>query len=147
MPGAGAEIVARHAEGAASADLASILAVDGTAVVLDLEARLGLRLAVAVNRQSLAHVVVVLPRWPHADAILPIDELLGTLIEASREVRAVNASNVVFVLDGERQQSVARPAADSRVDNRYSLAAADLPNLATLRAAGIQRVVKVVRSR
>jgi hypothetical protein len=54
---------------------------------------------------------------------------------------------VVFVLDAEREVSIRRPRGDPRADNRYALAIGDLPNLATLRAAGIQRLIKVTPKR
>jgi hypothetical protein len=50
---------------------------------------------------------------------------------------------VVFVLDGQRSKSIRRAATDARVDNRYDLAVGDLPNLQQLRAAGVQRIVKL----
>jgi hypothetical protein len=125
-------------------DLSDLLASTGTAVVLDIEPCLGVRSAAAANARGLGHVVLVLPRWPHTDAILPTATLAATLVACSRHLREPNnASNVVFVLDGEREGSVWRPVYDVRVDNRYALGIADLPNLQTLRGAGIQRLVKV----
>jgi hypothetical protein len=125
-------------------ELASSLSVDGTAVALDLEPVLGVRVAAEVSRQRLAHVVLVLPRWPHADAVLPTDALISTLMATLPRLSAAGVhSNVVFVLDGEREGSIQRPPGDQRVDNRYALAVGDLPNLATLRAAGIRRLIKV----
>jgi hypothetical protein len=119
----------------------------GTAVVLDLEPVLGVRIAAALSRRQVAYVVLVLPRWPHADAVLPVHDLVAALVETSRHLREPNViSNVVFVLDAERQKSVRRPAADGRVDNRYSLSVGDLPDLVTLRRAGIGRVVKLVQA-
>ena len=116
----------------------------GTALVLDLEPALGVLIAAEISRRQLAHVVLVLPRWPHEHAVLPVGDLLATLVASSRHLREPTlASNVVFVLDAERQQSIRRPATDARVDNRYSLSVGDLPNLATLRQAGIQRILKV----
>jgi hypothetical protein len=120
----------------------------GTAMVLDLEPVLGVRIAAEVSRQRLAHVVLVLPRWPHADAVLATDRLASTLIATAPQLSAGDArSNVVFVLDADREASIRRPPKDQRVDNRYALSVGDLPNLATLRAAGIQRLVKVTPQR
>jgi hypothetical protein len=121
---------------------------NGTAMVLDLEPVLGVRIAAEVSRQRLAHVVLVLPRWPHADAVLATDRLASTLIATAAQLSAGDSrSNVVFVLDAEREASIHRPPEDGRVDNRYALSVGDLPNLATLRAAGIQRLVKVTPQR
>jgi hypothetical protein len=117
-------------------------------MILDLEPVLGVRLAAEVSRQQLAHVVLVLPRWPHAQAILPTRELIAALVGESPRLRAAESSaGVVFVLDGEREASVRRPAGDPSVDNRYALSIGDLPNLAILRAAGIQRLIKVTPQR
>jgi len=125
-----------------------ILGPGGAAVVLDLAPVLGVRIAAAVSRQQLAYVVLVLPRWPHAHAVLPVEDLLGTLIAVSPHLRQPKtASNVVFVVDAERQKSIRRSTSDARVDNRYSLSAADLPDLATLRRAGVRRVVRLVQPR
>ena len=130
-------------------DVEEVLHTSGTAMVMDLEPCLGVRLAAEIYRRGLAHVVLVLPRWPHAEAVLPTNDLLATLLVTSRGLAqaGVTRNNVVFVLDSERQRRIRRRAEDVRVDNRYPLMAADLPPLRALRAAGIQRVVKVSRSR
>jgi hypothetical protein len=122
------------------------LANPGTALVLDLEPSQGVRIAAAISRRGLAHVALVLPRWPDADAVLPVVDLLAVLVSTSRELRQAEvASNVVFVVDAERQMQIRHQPRDTRVDNRYALSAGDLPSLATLRRAGIQRIVKVAR--
>jgi hypothetical protein len=118
-------------------------------LVIDLEPALGVRLAADLSRRGLANVVLVLPRWPHEDAVLPTREILGMLLFASRYLETTKPKpNVAFVLDAERQVRIPRrPAADPRVDNRYPLSVSDLPSLATLREGGIRRVVKVTRQR
>jgi hypothetical protein len=129
-------------------DLTDVLRTEGTAVLLDLEPLVSIASAADVSRRGLAHVVLVLPRWPHTDAILPTGALATLLLESSRRLGAQPvASNVVFILDAERQTPVRRPAHDARVDNRYPIMASDLPNLATLQRAGIKRVVKVTSAR
>ena len=130
------------------ASIEPILEQGGAAVVLDLQPVLGVRIAAAMSHQQMAYVVLVLPRWPHCDAVLPVHELLGTLVATSRYLRQPKIqSNVLFVLDAGRQKSIQRHPAEGRVDNRYSLSAGDLPNLATLRSAGIGRVVRLVQPR
>jgi hypothetical protein len=130
------------------AELAQSLRLGEAAVVLDLEPVLGVRLAAELSRQQLAHVVLALPRWPHADAVLATDRLASTLVATAARLSAGgDRSNVVFVLDGERQTSLRRPLKDRRVDNRYALSLADLPNIATLRGAGIRRLLKVTHQR
>ena len=128
--------------------LAESLCKGGTALELDLEPSLGVQVAARLYQAQLAYAVLVLPTWPYAEAILPTAELLTALVveslrlnSASRQIR-----NVAFVLDARRQQPVERPADDRRVDNRYQLTVADMPNLAELRRAGIGRVVKVIHA-
>jgi len=127
-------------------DLASIFGDAPTAVVIDLDPVVGAHLAADLSARGLADVVLVLPRWPHADAVLPTEELTRALVDESKRLGPCKpARHVVFVLDGERTRSIRRTAGDPRVDNRYDLAVGDLPNLRQLRAAGIQRVVKLTR--
>jgi hypothetical protein len=115
-----------------------------TALVIDLDPLIGVRLAASLSARRLADVVLVLPRWPHAEAVLPVDDLISALVHESRRLEVCQAAqHVVFVLDRDRAGAVRRQAGDPRVDNRYELAVGDLPNLRELRAAGIERVVKV----
>jgi hypothetical protein len=118
----------------------------GTAVVLDLDPVVGVELAARLNSERIAHPVVVLPRWPYAEAILPFDQLLGALTAGSRLLArpAERLPNVVFVLDAERNTPAPRRTTlDRRADNRFRLSSGDLPKLRDLRAGGIGRVVKV----
>jgi len=127
-------------------DVASALASGSTALVLDLEPVVGVHIAADLSARRLADVVLVLPRWPHAEAILPTGELVGALVAAARRLRsrAATPPHVVFVLDGVRAGTVRRRMGDPRVDNRYDLAVGDLPTLQQLRDRGIGRIVKVV---
>jgi hypothetical protein len=110
-----------------------------TAVVLDLEPVLGVHVASLMD----AHVVLILPRWPYADAVLAVAELLDVLISRSRRLHMAKASNVVFVVDAERSTAIRRKWGDTRADNRYQLSQTDLPNLESLRTHGINSVVKI----
>jgi hypothetical protein len=128
-------------------ELDAALRTEGTAMIVDLEPCLGAQIAAELNHRRLADAVLVVPRWPHADAVLPVATLIDTLVEAARHLAPIpNASNVVFALDGARGRGIPHRAKDDhRVDNRYDLSPTDLPNLATLRDAGIRRVIKVSR--
>src|SRR5205809_2167745 len=64
-------------------ELETVLGEGATAVVLDLEPAWGVRLAAAASHRRLANVVLVLPRWPHANAVLPCNALIATLIGAA----------------------------------------------------------------
>jgi hypothetical protein len=53
----------------------------------------------------------------------------------------------VFVLDNQRNRALpSRRPTDPRADNRYHLAAFDLPDLRTLRARGIRRIERIERA-
>ena len=145
-------VMPRASSGSADAEalaeaLTPRLRLAGTAIVLDLDPTLGGQLAARVNRSGLAHTVLMLPRWAYASAILPVDDLLGYLLAESTTLReGSEQKNVVFVLDAERDRSVARAAREARADNRYRLLLTDLPTLADLRREGIQRLVKISRA-
>ena len=127
---------------------AALGAAGGTAIVLDLEPLVGVEVAARLNSERIAHPVLVLPRWPYAEAILPFDRLLDALTAGARLLTrsAERLANVVFVLDAERSTPVPRrTAVDRRADNRFRLSSGDLPMLRDLRAGGIGRVVKVTR--
>jgi hypothetical protein len=127
-----------------AASLENTLREPGTAVVMDLDPVLGIYVAARLNHLRLAHAVLLLPRWPYRDAILPVDCLLDGLVRLAPRLVADDLPNVAFVLDGERQRAVPkRPSDDGRADNRYRLAVADLPNLAALQARGIRRIVRL----
>jgi hypothetical protein len=127
-----------------AANLAGMLQSGGTAIVIDLDPVLGVHIAAQLNKLRLANAVLVLPRWPYAKAILPVDGLLHSLVSLSMQLIAEDLPNVAFVLDAQRSRVVPhRPRDDDRADNRYRLTVADLPNLAALRARAIRRVVKV----
>jgi len=108
--------------------------------VLDLQPTLGVQ--VAARLADAAHPVLVLPRWPYAEAILPTDELLAILIaEASALPSSRRLPNALFVLDSERSRAIPfREPGDHRADNRFPPASFELPDLATLRARDIRRI-------
>lgn len=135
---------ARPAAAAIVERLQHSLAVGGTALILDLEPILAVNLAAGLNQLGLANGVLVLPRWPYRQAILPVAGLLDCLVRQAAWLTAGDLPNVAFVLDGERSRAVThRGASDQRADNRYRLTVGDLPNLTALRARGITRVVKL----
>jgi hypothetical protein len=114
--------------------------------VLDLEPVVGIQLAARLNAERVAHAVLVLPRWPYAEAILPCDELLDNLTAGARLLTrsAERLANVVFVLDAQRNTPFpGRSTRDGRADNRFRLSGGDLPPLADLRSGGVGRLVKV----
>ena len=91
-----------------------------------------------------ANAVLLLPRWPYAQAVLPVDGLLGGLVGEAPRLQPGDLPNVVFVLDAERRRAIpGRANNDPCTDNRYRLMVGDLPNLKALRARGIGKVVKL----
>jgi hypothetical protein len=130
---------------ACAAALGARLTGGGVLVVLDLDPVLGARVAARLNAAGLANAVLVLPRWPYEQAVLPTEDLVRVLIAEARRLSDQPAlPNVVLVLDAERSRSIAaRPQRDRRADNRYRLAPPDLPDLAALRARGIRQILKV----
>jgi hypothetical protein len=112
----------------------------GTLCVLDLQPTLGVQ--VAARLADAAHPVLVLPRWPYVEAILPAEQLLAILLA---EVRTLppprRLPNALFVLDSERSRAIPfREPGDHRADNRFPPASFELPDLATLRARDIRRI-------
>ncbi len=112
----------------------------GTLCVLDLDPVLGV--AIAARVADVAHPVLVLPRWPYAEAILPTESLLAILLAESRTLPRVDRlASVLFVLDADRSRPVPRrKLSDSRADNRVAPASFELPDLKTLRARDIRRI-------
>jgi hypothetical protein len=117
----------------------------GVLVVLDLEPVLGVHIAAKLNEERLANAVLVLPRWPYRQAILPVDALVHALVSSAHQLSQDEClPNVAFILDADRGRPVPRrPRTDPRADNRYSLSVADLPDLKSLRARGIHTIVIV----
>jgi hypothetical protein len=127
-----------------AACIAPVLETPGTLCLLDLEPTLGVQVAARLVRY--AHPVLLLPRWPYAEALLPANELAWTVVHESRRLprRPEGLPNVVFVLDAERARPLRnRLAHDPRADNRYQLAVFELPDLRTLRVRGITRIRRI----
>jgi hypothetical protein len=139
-------VVRRPMARALATRLAGSLQRGGVLVVLDLEPILGVHVAALLHQWRVANGVLLLPRWPYRQAVLPVDGLVHALVGQTRRFTHAEAlPNVAFVLDAERNRAVPRRSpGDARADNRYRLMTADLPNLAALRAHGIREVLKVV---
>jgi hypothetical protein len=125
--------------------LAGQLTIGGTCVLLDMEPTVGIHVAARLNQMRLANVVLVLPRWPYIQGVLPVDGLLQALIsQSARLVAEDRLPNVVFVVDAQRSIHLQRKSkTEARADNRYRLNASDLPNLAVLRARNVHRILKI----
>jgi hypothetical protein len=127
-----------------AARLPPLLETPGTLCLLDLEPTLGVQ--VAARLAHIAHPVLLIPRWPYRQAVLPVEHLAWTLVNESHRLPgpAERRPNVVFVLDAERSRPLPnRPRADPRTDNRHHLSAFELPDLRTLRERGITRIQRI----
>ncbi|MBV9358673.1 MAG: hypothetical protein JO023_24460 [Chloroflexi bacterium] len=117
-------------------------------VLVDLAPGLGVAVGARAYERGQAHPVLVLGRWPAAQAILPARPLVETLIACAPPARRGRLPSAVVVLDGERGQPLSgRSPRDRRTDNRYALDLDDLPDASTVHAFGVQRVHAVVRAR
>jgi hypothetical protein len=128
------------------ADVVKTLRATPTLVLLDLDVCLSIQLAAELFRQHAAHPVLLIARWPYAQAVLPTEPMLQTMLaEAARLPNARSRlPSVAFALDNRRTTPLSRrPTNDPRADNRYRVSVADLPTLKTLRARGIQHVLKL----
>jgi hypothetical protein len=122
------------------AAIAPLLTEPGVLCVLDLEPILGVQ--VAARLATRAHPVLLLPRWPYGEAVLPCNTLAATLLAEARALPPPSRlPNVVFVLDGQRGKPIPnRSRYDQPADNRHMLSIFELPDLKTLRARGIGRI-------
>lgn len=114
-------------------------------VVLDLPPELGVQAAGAAARAHAAWPVLVLGRWPDVDAVLPSGALVARLLTEPlpRLDRGAAPASAALVLDGERLPALeGRSPLDPRVDNRFDLTPADLPDAGAVRTA-VERVVDV----
>lgn len=126
-----------------TATLRTLLAGPPSLVVLDTAPALGVRAAAALARLGACHPLLLLPRWPYANAVLPAAPLLAALVDEARALpRQLVAPSALLVLDGERQVPLpGRPPDDPRADNRFDLWPEDLPDAPALLGLGVSRVV------
>ncbi len=116
-----------------------------TCVVLDLDPVSGIHVAALLSHQRLAHILLLVQRWPYVEAVLPTAELTRALVDAATLLNPdPTAKNLVVVRDAGRSAPIARHPHDPRADNRYTLSLSDHPRLADLRVRGITRVVRIV---
>ena len=142
----GAEIVQR-AEVAAVA-LARRGIPDDVLVVVDLRGAASVAFGAALSHRASAPVALVptFNHWPAEDEMIPAVETLTAMLEMAPRLPPADATRVtpVFLLDAWRLAYADEAVPDEVLDNRYFLNAADLPDAATLRSAGIRRVLYVV---
>jgi len=107
---------------------------------------------VALSRSAREPVSVVptFNNWPAEDELIPAEETLAALATMSPRLPGADAgaagARPVFLLDAWRLAYRFDQPDDDTYDNRYILSSTDLPDVATLHARGIRRVVYVVTS-
>jgi hypothetical protein len=85
--------------------------------------------------------------WPAEDELVPAEETLAALTTFSPRAADGNpAARPVFLLDAWRLAYRFDEPGEDTYDNRYILSTSDLPDVETLRAHGIRRIVYVVQS-
>jgi hypothetical protein len=90
--------------------------------------------------------VVTFNNWPAVDSVVPADETLAGLLAFRPKLLAegTKTAHPIFLLDSWRLAYRFDRPEDEVYDNRYMLMEGDLPDVETLRAEGITRVVYVV---
>lgn len=139
--------VVRDAE-AAAAQLARAGLPADTLWLVDLRGAASCAFVSALSRAAKEPIapVVTFNNWPAADSVVPADEsLAGLLTFPPRPLpEGAKEAHPFFVLDSWRLAYRFDDPGEGVFDNRYMLMPGDLPDVATLRAQGITRVVYVV---
>jgi hypothetical protein len=132
------------------------LAGDGlppdTMWIVDMRGAASVAFGVAVSRHA-AETVSLIPtfnNWPAENELVPAEETLAALATMSPRPPPPPgedaATHPIFLLDAWRLAYRDEEPGDDTYDNRYILSPSDLPDVATLLAHGIRRVVYVVES-
>jgi hypothetical protein len=133
---------------AAAANVARVGLPRDTLWLLDLRGAASCAFAARLSREAREPVasVVTFNNWPAEESVVPADETLAGLIAFSPKQPPpdTKAAHPVFVLDSWRLAYRFDKPSDDTYDNRYMLMEGDLPDVATLHAQGITRVVYVV---
>jgi len=90
--------------------------------------------------------VLTFNNWPAENELVPAEEALAALIDFTPKIPAQNTTTAtpVMLLDAWRLAYRFDEPDDDVHDNRYVLTPADLPDVETLKAQGVTRVVYVV---
>jgi hypothetical protein len=122
----------------------------GTLFVVDLRGAASVAFGTALSRASAAHVSLVptFNNWPDPDEMVPAEETLAAMTTWSPAEGAVDGRTTpVFLLDAWRLAYRFEDPGEGAYDNRYILNPSDLPDAATLRQRGVDRVLYVVEDR
>jgi hypothetical protein len=150
MPDVGGLEVVRRAQDAA-ARLAMMGLPEGTLWIVDLRGPASVAFGSTLSRMSSAKIAPVMTfnNWPADHEVVPAEQTLAALVTMRPRLLAGTdvATTPVFLLDAWRLAHSEITPDPEAFDNRYMLLPSDFPDPATLRAAGIRRVVYVVEDR
>jgi hypothetical protein len=140
----------QRARAAGAAVAASGLPPD-TLWVVDMRGAASVAFGAELSHSTRAGGVSLVPvfnNWPARGEFVPAEETLAALATMSPGLPGDGdeAGYPVFLLDAWRMAHRFEVPDDETYDNRYFLSASDLPDVDTLRARGIRRVVYVVES-
>ena len=139
--------VVREAE-AAAANVARGGLPQDTLWLVDLRGAASCAFGARLSRDAREPVapVITFNNWPALQSVVPADETLAGLIAFPPKLLPDDAKTAhpVFLLDSWRLAFRFDKPDDETYDNRYMLMPGDLPDVETLRAQGITRVVYVV---
>jgi hypothetical protein len=118
--------------------------------VVDMRGPASVAFGVALS-QAASEPVSLVPtfnNWPADDELVPAEETLAALATMSPHLPQDGATGTrpVFLLDSWRLAYRFDDPGDDTYDNRYILSTSDLPDVETLRAHGIRRIVYLVQS-
>jgi hypothetical protein len=112
------------------------------AIVVDLPGERGLLLGMALVEWGFRPIPLY-NALPGPGALVNVEPIIRLLVRHARQVaRAPSDGMPVFLLDAHRM-SGARPSARNFFDNRSVCHATDFPSAATLRDAGIRRILLI----
>ena len=133
---------------AAAANVARGGLPQDTLWIVDLRGAASCAFASRLSRDAREPVapIVTFNNWPAPESVVPADETLAGLLAFPPKLPPADAKSAhpVFLLDSWRLAYRFDSPGDDTYDNRYMLTPADLPDIATLHAQGITRVVYVV---
>lgn len=150
MPDVATLGIVRRAQ--AAAERVALLGLPSdTLWIVDLRGAASVAFGATLSRYAAARVanVMTFNNWPAESEVVPAEQTLAALVTMRpKQLPAADEGTVpVFLLDAWRLAMRDEDPDPEAVDNRYMLLQSDFPDPATLRAAGIGRVIYVVEER
>lgn len=150
MPDVASLDIVRRAQAAAER-VALVGLPSDTLWIVDLRGAASVAFGATLSRYSAIRVanVMTFNNWPAESEVVPAEQTLAALVTMRpRPLPNTDEGSIpVFLLDAWRLALRDETPDPEAVDNRYMLLPSDFPDPATLRAAGIGRVIYVVEER